>query len=344
MLNGRARPAWPWLGGLTCALALLLLWMNQTAGTVESPPEADAGSQPATAASAGASSPTPRLSAPSMALQASQGHARPSVEPSTSLMHARDAYAAAMQAREGSRPGGYFAAEALLNACREALNASMMAPEGFPAPVVASGPLRADVPAHWQADPPQRQAARLAALQEAQARCGTLWAHRQGLHDPPPQDRAAQALLEASRRVGDAGPGLPFAARREWLLHLHRQRAWLNPDYVLVFSPESFQDAGSFEGQRWGGASSQAVYELALRLAGQAYGFDPAADRRSVASLAVCIRMGACEGSLEEVVLAGLPANAPWRAEVLALYPRMLAALRRGDVDAFAPSRGPDGR
>ncbi len=259
-------------------------------------------------------------------------------------MHARDAYAAAVQSRQSGRAGGFFAAEALLNACREAMNASLMTPQGFPAPALASGPLRADVPADLQGDPPQRQAARLAALQEAQARCGTLWANRQGLHDPHPVDQATRHLLDESRRIGDAGSGLPFAARRDWLLQLHQQQAWLNPDYVLVFSPESYQDAGYFEGQLWGGATSQSAYERALRLAGQAYGFDPDAAQRSVATLAVCVRMGACEGRLEDLVLADLPPGAPLRAEVMALYPRLLAALRRGDVDAFAPPSGLAGR
>lgn len=53
-----------------------------------------------------------------MALQASQGPAGLRAEPSTSLMHARDAYAAAVRARQSNRPGGFFVAEALLNASK----------------------------------------------------------------------------------------------------------------------------------------------------------------------------------------------------------------------------------
>lgn len=58
---------------------------------------------------------------------------------------------------------------------------------------------------------------------------------------------------------------------------------------------------------------------------------------RSHAELAVCVRMGACEGRVEDLVLADLPADSALRREVLALYPRLLEALRRGDIDAFAP-------
>ena len=47
--------------------------------------------------------------------------------------------------------------------------------------------------------------------------------------------------------------------------------------------------------------------------------------------------MGACEGRVEDLVLADLPADSALRREVLALYPRLLEALRRGDIDAFAP-------
>ncbi len=271
------------------------------------------------------------------AAPASQGQVLPEALALRTLLHARDPYAAAVQARQSGLPGGFFAAESLVNACHDVLTAPMMSTQGFPAPVIASGPLRADVPAGWESDAPSQQAARLAALQEAQARCATLWAHRRGLHEPHLVDRASQALMEEARRLGEAGPGLPFASRRAWLQRLHRQQAWLNPDYVQVFSPESYQDAGYFDGQPWGGASSKEVYERALRLAGMAYGFDAAAPQRSLATLAVCVRMGACEGRVEDLVLADLPADSALRREVLALYPRLLEALRRGDIDAFAP-------
>lgn len=76
--------------------------------------------------------------------------------------------------------------------------------------------------------------------------------------------------------------------------------------------------------------------------AGQAYGLDPTADRRSGASLAVCIRMGACEGRLEDLLLAELPAGAVLRNEMAALCPRILAVLTREDVDAFAPTGRPE--
>lgn len=253
------------------------------------------------------------------------------------LLHTPDLYAAAVQARQSGQPGGFFAAEALVNACHEALTAPMMAAQGAPEPVVASGPLRPMVPNGLEADPPQRQAARLSALQEAQARCATLWAHRRGLHEPHLVDRSVQQLMEESRRLGELGSGLPFRSRREWLRHLHQQQAWLNPDYVQVFSSDRFKDGGYFGGQRWGGASTREAYDRALRLAGQAYGFDASAPNRSIATLAVCIRMGACEGRVEDLVLADLPGDSPLRREVLTLYPRLLEALRRGDIDAFAP-------
>ncbi len=267
---------------------------------------------------------------------ASHGQGMPAPPALRTLLHARDPYAAAVQARQSGVPGGFFAAEGLVNACQDVLTAPLMATQGFPATAIASGPLRSDIPAGWEADEPPRQAARLAALHEAQARCATLWANRRGLHEPHLADRLSQSLLEESRRLGDVGPGLSFASRRAWLQRLHSQQAWLNPDYVQVFSSESYEDAGFFDGQPWGGASSREAYERALRLAGWAYGFDAAASQRSLATLAVCVRMGACEGRVEDLVLADLSADSALRREVLALYPRLLEALRRGDIDAFA--------
>jgi hypothetical protein len=259
----------------------------------------------------------------------------------TRLLHARDAYAAAVQAWQSGQPGGFFAAEALTNACSDALNGPWMSAQGFPAPVIASGALRPDMPAGWEGGPPQRQAARLAALQEAQARCSTLREHRRAFHEPHAADGPSRQLLEASAKLGAGGRAVSFGERRAWLAALDQSRAWLNPDYVMVLASETYQDGGFFEGQRWGGARSAEAYDRAVRLAGQAYGFDASAAQRSVATLAVCIRMGACEGRVEDLVLADLPADSPMRVEVLKLYPRIWAALRKGDIDAFAPPKPP---
>lgn len=259
----------------------------------------------------------------------------------TRLLHARDAYAAAVRAWQSGQPGGFFAADALTNACGDALNGPWMSVQGFPTPLIASGALRPDMPAGWEGDPPQRQAARLAALQEAQARCSTLREHRRVFHEPHAADGASRQLLEASAKLGAGGKAVPFDERRTWLVTLDQAKAWLNPDYVMVFATDSYADANYFEGQRWGGASSAEAYDRAVRLAGQAYSFDASAAQRSVATLAVCIRMGACDGRLEDLVLADLPAKSPMRAEVLHLYPRMLSALRNGNIDAFAPPKPP---
>ncbi len=90
-----------------------------------------------------------------------------------------------------------------------------------------------------------------------------------------------------------------------------------------------------FEGKALGGAGRADLYDQALRVAAVMLYADPQSPSPHLYALALCAQKGLCTGSLEERLLADYPAGSPERATIQALYPRMMAAVLRGDLDAF---------
>ncbi|MBB2484802.1 hypothetical protein H5407_06125 [Mitsuaria sp. WAJ17] len=90
-----------------------------------------------------------------------------------------------------------------------------------------------------------------------------------------------------------------------------------------------------FEGQPLGGAGKGELYDLALSVAAVMLYADPQSPSPHLHALTLCAQKGLCSGSLEERLLADYPADSPERATIQALYPRMMAAVLRGDLEAF---------
>lgn len=90
-----------------------------------------------------------------------------------------------------------------------------------------------------------------------------------------------------------------------------------------------------FEGQPLGGAGRADLYDQALRVAAVMLYVDPQNPSPHLYALTLCAQKGLCTGSLDERLLADYPIGSPERATIQALYPRMMAAVLRGDLEAF---------
>ncbi len=91
-----------------------------------------------------------------------------------------------------------------------------------------------------------------------------------------------------------------------------------------------------FEGQPYGGAGGPAPFNQALDIARVLLYADANNPSPHLYALALCAQKGACAGTLEDRLLVDFPPGKPERAAIQALYPRLMAAALRKDVDAFA--------
>lgn len=248
------------------------------------------------------------------------------------VMHDPNAYASFIQLRAMQQPGSFALASELRAACHAASLQTVSSAEGFPfdgrfekssvdwQPLALAG-VSALV-----------QAKRVQAAQALRARCGDAFWAMEAERNALPSDVYGQAWQTANPRL---------------LERLDLSRLQTLAEQGVLF--QALQAMGSvsgrpeayFEGRLLGGASSPDVFNRALGLAIAAATFDPEAATPHIYSLAVCIRLGACEGRLDEIMLADLPLDSPVRSEVMSLYPRLLAAAQRGDVRAFASPSGP---
>lgn len=323
------------IAGLAGAATLLLLGPR----LCSSPPEAsrpqDPVSQPLHPPSAPARAalaprsevPAPAASPVHLAAPVDAGLARRMER--VKAMHSDDMYAGVVQQWNDYRKGGYPTVVALRVACKQALAMARSTPSGA---LPTAGDFLAAKPSPIPGESASSLSQRLAAWGRINQRCFPLLQDdlRMGALDA---DEPYEQDLERVRATGD-----------------FRQRVALEFQYgrldqvLMSYHTREGQSQGFipwFEGKPLGGAGRAELYDQALSVAGTLLYADPHHPSPHLYDLALCAQKGLCSGSLEERLLADYPAGSTERATLQALYPRMMAALLRGDLDAFEFRRKP---
>ena len=230
-----------------------------------------------------------------------------------------------VQLREQKRPGTFALASFVINECRIAYMSQASNPQGNFIGELKRGEVQAIPGLDALA-----QANRIAAAQEIVARCVPVW-QMQETHKSLPDDAYGRDFELAMQEMSVA-KAFPRAA----LQKLASQGAlyWLALDMVA----EDDTPPRYFEGQLLGGLSSKDAYNRALWLAAEAATDNKAsASVRHLSNLASCVRTGVCRTELGTQHVDHLPLDSIVRTDALMIFPRMAAAMQRGDVEAFAP-------
>ncbi len=238
-------------------------------------------------------------------------------------MHSDDLYASVVQLWNDYRKGGYPTVVALRAACQQALLLSRSSVKGE---VPGTSGLMAAKPFPIPGESAASTAQREAAWQRINQRCLPI-AQDSLRMSAPEADEPFERDLDRVRASGDFRQmvALEFAyGRLDQVLMSYLTRMGRAEGYLPWF-----------EGQALGGAANAELYDKALSVAGTLLYVDPRSPSPHLYALALCAQKGLCTGSLEERLLADYPAGSPERATILALYPRMMAAMLRGDLDAF---------
>jgi len=239
-------------------------------------------------------------------------------------MHDSNPYAAYMALKEERKPGSYAHAWRLKRDCWfVAVSADVVEYSGFDSFKPGD---------HVFANRPELMAARQQAAQVARSRCDVLsdgdWTER-----PYPDDVNGLRFEEAMNRLDPRAMAFPRAE----LQVLAAQGALYELSQYL--SADADGPTRYFEGQRIANTrEGRDAYNYALSLATVYANNGAGRPGEGISQLLLCIDYGRCNaGRPEDYLLASLPSDSPVRAHAMALYPRILAAFARGDVEAFAP-------
>ncbi len=315
---------------LAAALGLLLLAFYGLSGTRSGHTVAGTTpSAPAAEVSPAASRVGVETSAPSLGTGQSLPAPAP-VKADLSIaqaLHSEDLYAQVVKHWNNYRAGGYARAMAMRLACQESLLLARSTPQGaLPTSDTPSMDLQ---PASMSGESPLTASQRLDAWHRINRRCLPLIQDTQRMGAPPDDDPYEQAKARAWKS----------APERVQQALLKNELAYGHLDQVLQsFNTRRTPAAGQvpwFEAQALGGAGRAELYDKALGMAAIMLYADASNPSPHLYALALCAQKGLCTGSLEERLLADYPAGSPERATILALYPRMMAAVLRGDLDAF---------
>ncbi len=238
-------------------------------------------------------------------------------------MHSDDLYASVVQQWNDYRKGGYPTVVALRAACQQALLMSRSSVKGE---VPATSGFLAAKPFPIPGEPAASTAQREAAWQRINQRCLPI-AQDSLRMGAPEADEPYASDLERARKTRDYRQlvALEFSyGQLDQVLLSYLTRVGRAEGYLPWF-----------EGQALGGAGNAELYDMALSVAGTLLFADPRSPSPHLYALALCAQKGLCAESLEDQLLADYPIGSPERATIQALYPRMMAAVLRGDLDAF---------
>lgn len=244
-------------------------------------------------------------------------------------MHSDDMYAAVVQQWNDYRKGGYPTVVALRVACQQAILLSRSSGNGeMPDTpnILEAKPL--PIPGESAASAMQRETA----WQRINQRCLPI-AQDNLRMNAPETDEPFEQDRERVRATGDY----------RQMVALEFKYGRLDQVLVSYYTREG-QSQGFipwFEGKPLGGAGRAELYDQALSLAGTLLYADPHNPSPHLYELALCAQKGLCTGSLEERMLADYPVGSAERATLQGLYPRMMAAVLRGDLNAFEFRRKP---
>ncbi len=243
----------------------------------------------------------------------------------TQALHSDDLYATYVRLWDARAQGGGAGAEALEEYCRMAWiwarsSATGVMPTGDQARA-SKGPQPlpgADASLESQ---------RLAAYRRIDQRCEQISQDhlRSGI---APDDAYRQAVAKAVESQD-------FRSQAEVQLRYERY------DRFLALFQAYANRIPWFEGQPYGGAGGPGPFNQALDMARVMLFADASNPSPHLYALALCAQKGACAGPLEDRLLLDYPPASPERAAIKALYPRLMAAALRKDVDAFAIRPGP---
>lgn len=225
------------------------------------------------------------------------------------------AYVAWVQAR---RPGTYALAWHLAGSCSDAIALIQEAELGLSRESAESDSESALVL--------QRQQA----ANEIRSRCATFRESR-GSRVPSDDDADGRAFMGAyDRLLGGAAFQLD-----DWRVLAEQDALYLAGWYLRASAegPPRFFDGVQIAAD----PDSILVYNAALSIAADLATSGQAGSQASLLELARCARSGRCERGIEGELRSVAPTDEALRAKILALYPRILLAITRGDVRAFAP-------
>ncbi len=316
------------IAGLAGAAALLLLGLKLVSRPQVAPPSETSSallqkSQPAKAASKPWGE-APSTTAPPTLTGTPVGSGLTRHAERTKAMHSDELYAAVVRQWNDNPNGGYPTVVALRVACKQAMLTARSSPSGdmprATGDFLTGGLL--PMPGETATNVAQRQAA----WERVKQRCLPLLQDDLHMGDPS-MGEPFERELDQVRATGDFRQMVALEytyGRFDQVLMSYHTQGGLADGFIPWFG-----------GQALGGAGRADLYDQALRVAAVMLYADPQSPSPHLYALALCAQKGLCTGSLEERLLADYPAGSPERATIQALYPRMMAAVLRGDLDAF---------
>lgn len=238
---------------------------------------------------------------------------------STRALHSDELYAAYVRMWDARADGGGAGAEALDELCR---NAWIMARSSAAGVWPTGDQARAARgPQPLPGADPFLESQRLEAYRRIDQRCAQI--SQDFLRGTTVPDDAYRQAKDRAFETHD------FRAFAE--VHLQFERY----DGFLALFRAYGNRVPWFEGQPYGGAGGPGPFNEALDMARVLLYADAGNPSPHLYALALCAQKGACAGSLEDRLLVDFPPGKPERAAIQALYPRLMAAALRKDVDAF---------